>query len=113
MPGRPSRSRRRLASPPAGGVAAHAGCPTQRTWCRRSGRFAVNPLYFKYQLANGRTYDTLDGNAAFAGFEPQLASETLSAGQSTRGYVAFDVPAGGRLIQLTDPLFSTVGQWRF
>lgn len=76
-----------------------------------SGQYNFNPLYFKYQAANGQTFDAFDGNAFMAGFEPMLDSGTLNSGQTTRGNVVFDVPAGGKDIQIADPLGTVVGQW--
>lgn len=77
----------------------------------QAGDYDFNLLYLKYQAPDGTTFTGLDGNAATAGFEPSLSAGTLHAGQRTRGVVAFDVPAAGGVIQLTDPLGSVVGQW--
>jgi hypothetical protein len=76
-----------------------------------SGQYDFNPLYFKYQAANDQTYNAFDGHAMTAGFQPMLDAGTLNPGQTTRGYVVLDVPAGGKDIQLTDPLGSVIGQW--
>jgi len=78
----------------------------------KGGRYAVNPLYLKYQAADGTTFDSTTGNAITAGFDPQLAAGDIAAGQRTRGFVTFDVPAGaGGKVHLTDELGSVVGQW--
>lgn len=76
-----------------------------------AGTYNYNPLYVKYQEPDGTTYDFGSGNAAFAGFDPSLGSGSLSAGQKTRGNVAFDVKTKGGLIQVTDPLGAVLGQW--
>lgn len=78
----------------------------------RGGRYAVNPLYLKYQAPDGTTFDSMSGNAITAGFDPQLSAGDIAAGQRTRGLVTFDVPAGaGARVQLTDELGSVIGQW--
>jgi hypothetical protein len=68
-----------------------------------TGSYDVNSLNFLYQAPGGLTYDCFDGNASSAGFDPELQAVTLQAGQQTRGYVTFDVPAGttGADVQLT------------
>ena len=78
-----------------------------------AGSYDFNPLDFYYQAPDGRTYDAFEGNAIWAGFDPQLESGTLSAGQHTRGYVTFDVPIGtsGADIQLEDAGSNVVFQW--
>jgi hypothetical protein len=76
-----------------------------------AGAYNFNPLYLKFQSADGTTYGALDGNSATAGFEPALSAGSLSAGQKTGGVVAFDVPEVHGTIQLTDPLGGVVGQW--
>jgi len=74
--------------------------------------FEVNPLYVKYQAADGKTFDMTAGNAATSGFEPQLGATSVPSGQSVRGVVVFDVPAGkGKLIQFTDELGKIIGSW--
>jgi hypothetical protein len=76
------------------------------------GTFEVNPFYWRYQTADGKVYDFSAGNAAGAGFEPQLQSGGVPEGSSTRGVVVFDVPAGkGKQVQLTDELGSLTGAW--
>ncbi len=98
-----------IGSKPQNGEYAVADISIQVT----GGSYDFNPLYFKYQAPNGQTFDSLTGNATTAGFDPSLDSGTLSAGQHTRGFVTFDVPAGntGADIQITDPLGSVIGQW--
>ena len=76
-----------------------------------AGKYDFNLLYLKFQVADGTTYTGLDGNAAFAGFEPSLSAGSLNPGQKTGGFVAFDVPSAHGTIQLTDPLGGVVGQW--
>lgn len=76
-----------------------------------SGQYSFNPLYVKYQEPDGTTYDMTSGSAMFAGFDPALGMASLSAGQKSRGNVAFDVKTRGGLIQLTDPLGAVIGQW--
>ncbi len=74
--------------------------------------FQVNPLYVKYQAADGKTFDIMAGNSATAGFEPQLDATSVPSGQSVRGVVVFDAPAGkGKLVQLTDELGKIIGGW--
>jgi hypothetical protein len=74
--------------------------------------FEVNPLYVRYQAGDGKTFDTSAGNATTAGFEPVLALGSVPAGQSVRGVVVFDVPAGkGKQVQLTDELGGVIGIW--
>ncbi|MCW6005531.1 DUF4352 domain-containing protein [Micromonospora sp. CPCC 205371] len=74
--------------------------------------FSVNPLYFKYQAANEKVYDSGDGNAFASGHEPQLESGEVPTGQTSRGLVVFDTPAGaGKQIQLTDELGSPIAFW--
>lgn len=99
-----------IAQPPKNGSFAVAYVLISAT----GGTYNFNPLYIKYQAEDGTTYGALDGNSAMAGFEPGLSAGTLTAGQKTRGKVAFDVPAGGHgLIQMTDPLGGVVAQWKF
>jgi hypothetical protein len=75
-------------------------------------QFSVNPLYFKYQAADEKVYDSGDGNAIFSGHEPQLESGDVPSGQTSRGLVVFDTPAGaGKQIQLTDELGSPIAFW--
>lgn len=75
-------------------------------------QFAVNPLYFKYQAADEKVYDSGDGNAFASGHEPQLESGDVPSGQTSRGLVVFDTPAGaGKQIQLTDELGSPIAFW--
>jgi hypothetical protein len=76
-----------------------------------AGTYNFNLLYLKFQTADGTTYTGLDGNSAYAGFQPSLSAGSLSAGQKTGGVVAFDVPEVHGIIQLTDPLGGVVGQW--
>jgi hypothetical protein len=77
-----------------------------------SGKFPINPFYLQYQTADSKTYDISAGNASGAGFDPELQSGDVPQGQSTRGVVVFDVPAGkGKQIQLTDELGSLIGVW--
>jgi hypothetical protein len=75
-----------------------------------SGDYDFNPLYFKLVIS-GDAYDAFDGNAMFSGFEPMLDAGTLRAGQSTGGYVVFDVPGPRGVLQLTDPIGGVVGEW--
>jgi hypothetical protein len=98
-----------IAQPPANGQYAVADVLI----VVHSGQYAFNPLYFKYQAQGSTTYDPLSGNASSAGFDPSLDSGTLNPGQTTRGFVTFDVPKGqGQDIQLTDPVGSVVGEWK-
>lgn len=76
----------------------------------KAGSYRWDPLYFTYQAANGRTYKAFDGNAWWAAYSP---ANVLSAGQSIRVQITFDVPAVGRDIQLTYPLGTVVGQWNW
>ena len=77
------------------------------------GKFTVNPLYVQYQGADGKTYQSGEGNAGTAGFEPGLPANELPAGQSTRGLVVFDVPEGkGKQVQLTDEMGSLIAAWQ-
>jgi hypothetical protein len=75
-------------------------------------QFAVNPLYVQYQAADNKVFDSGDGNAVSAGFEPFLESGDVPQGQTSRGYVVFDTPAGkGKQVQLTDELGSPIAYW--
>jgi uncharacterized lipoprotein len=75
-------------------------------------QFSVNPLYLKYQAADDKVFDSSEGNAFGAGFEPALQSGDVPEGQSSRGYVVFDTPAGtGKQVQLTDELGSPIAFW--
>jgi hypothetical protein len=77
------------------------------------GSYDFNSLYFKFQAVGDTTYDALGGNAISAGFDPTLDSGSLGSGQSTRGFITFDVPKGtGQDVQLTDQLGSVIGEWR-
>ncbi len=76
-----------------------------------AGDYSYNALYFKFQVADGTSYDFLAGNGSSSGFDPFLSSGTLHAGQKTRGKIAFDVPAAHGTIQLSDPLGGVVGEW--
>jgi len=74
--------------------------------------FAVNPLYVQYQTADNKIFDSGDGNAITAGFEPVLDSGDVPEGQTSRGFVVFDTPAGkGKQVQLTDELGSPIAYW--
>lgn len=74
--------------------------------------FPVNPLYVQYQGADSKVFDSGDGNAATAGFEPALDSGDVQKGQTTRGFVVFDTSAAkGKQIQVTDELGSPVAYW--
>jgi len=74
--------------------------------------FAVNPLYVQYQAADNKVFDSGDGNAMTAGFEPVLESGDVPKGQTSRGFVVFDTPAGkGKQVQLTDELGSPIAYW--
>lgn len=75
-------------------------------------QFSVNPLYVKYQAADDKVFDSGEGNGFAAGFEPALQSGDVPEGQTSRGYVVFDVPAAaGKQIQLTDELGSPIAFW--
>lgn len=76
------------------------------------GQFPVNPLYVGYQAADAKVYEAADGNAFAAGYEPELQSGDVPEGQTSRGLVVFDTPAGaGKQIQLTDELGSPIAFW--
>lgn len=76
-----------------------------------AGQYSANPFYVKFQAADGTTYDAYSGNAATAGFDPQLSASTLNPGQKTRGNVVFDIKDKGGLVQITDSLLQVIGQW--
>lgn len=77
------------------------------------GTFQVNPLYVRYQAADGKTYDQTTGNSMTAGFSPELKPGGVPNGQSTRGVVAIDAPAGQpKAIQLTNVLGDVIGAWQ-
>jgi len=61
------------------------------------GTYFASSFNFKFVAADGTVYDT----ALVLGFEPQLQTIDLSAGQRTAGSIAFDVPAaaitGGKI----------------
>jgi hypothetical protein len=96
-----------IAQPPANGVYAVADVLITVA----GGDYSFNPFYFKYQTSDGTTTDAFSGNSLTAGFDPALSSGTLHAGQQTRGNIVFDVKSKGGVMQVTDPLFSVVGQW--
>ena len=79
-----------------------------------AGSYDFNTLDFNYQTQDSTTYDSTSGNAPFSGYEPGLSSGTLHSGQTTRGFVVFDVPKGrGQDIQLTGPgLSGVIGEWK-
>lgn len=96
-----------IAQPPAHGMYAVVNVLFQDD----AGQYTTNPLYVKFQTADGTTTTAFDGNSISAGFDPTLGTSTLNPGQKTRGNVVFDVKSKGGLIQVTDPLFQVVGQW--
>lgn len=105
-------------TPAAKGAGQYASPPQHGTFAvakllitDSAGAYSFNPLYLKFQLPDGTTFDAFDGNAISAGFEPMLSAGQLGPGQKTGGLVVFDVPAPHGKIQLTDPLGGVVGQW--
>ena len=57
----------------------------------------INPLDFRLQTTDG--FVIAEGNGAGLP-EPQLDLATLDPGQSVRGYIAYDVPAGAQIARL-------------
>jgi hypothetical protein len=98
-----------LAQPPANGQYSVIDVEIKVT----GGTFQVNPLYVRYQAADGKTYDQNTGNSMTAGFSPELTVGGVPNGQSTRGVVAIDTPAGSpKAIQLTNVLGDVIGAWQ-
>lgn len=106
---------------------SHAGDSDEAMFDPKNGRFAVlnvtvkcqrgdcayNGLYFGWQEADGTTYTVDDGNAIYNGYEPELGSGDLHAGQIKRGNVGFDVPlTKGAQIILSGVDDSEVGSWK-
>lgn len=106
---------------------SHAGDDPDPMFDPKNGRFAVinvtvkcvrgdcayNPLYFGWQEADGTAYGETDGNGIYAGYEPELSSGDLSAGQIKRGNVGFDVPlTAGAEVTLESPDGTEVGSWK-
>lgn len=74
------------------------------------GQFPVNPFYFKFVAAGGRSYEM-----TVATFDPTLDAIDLNAGQSTSGNVAFDVPKSatkGSKIEISDAGGQPYGYWK-
>jgi hypothetical protein len=73
-----------------------------------AGTVAVNPLYF-----SGSTEDGTHLDAELGAVDNQLAATDLPQGQKTSGQVAFDVPSGKNITQITlsGPLGSQQGLW--
>ena len=77
-----------------------------------AGILPVNPLYFAYQAPDGTTYHNGDGNSTFAGFDPELDSNEVPAGQRVRGNVIFDGKYGrGAKLQYESPSGEIIGAW--
>jgi len=55
---------------------------------------AYNPLYAKIKLA-----DNTEATTAFGGVEPGLKSGKLAAGESTRGWLTFEIPTAAQPAQ--------------
>ena len=72
------------------------------------GQVSANPLYWKVKDPDGRAYNASLGAG---GYEPQLQSGDVPTGRTTRGLVAFDVPAGPMTLQLSPPIGSTLASW--
>jgi len=72
------------------------------------GTISANPLYWEAVDAQGQSYGAELGSA---GYSPQLDSGDLAAGSTSRGYVAFDVPAGPLTVDLTEPLGGVLASW--
>lgn len=57
---------------------------------------AYSIAYFNLRDSDGKDYGWTNGNS-----KPALGNGTLSPGQSTRGWVVFQVPAGAKITMLT------------
>lgn len=98
-----------LGPPPQNGQYAGADVLIKVT----AGQFTYNASYVRYQAADERLYMFGGGNASVASYGPELTFGTLAAGQSARGFVTFDVPAGaGQDVQILDPLGDVLGEWK-
>ena len=67
-------------------------------WETEKGKTASNPLYFSAKDASGRKADL----NMFA--DNQLASGDVLPGDKSRGFIAFDAPAGPVTVMISDPL---------
>ena len=72
------------------------------------GQVSANPLYWEVKDPDGRAYNAALGAG---GYEPQLQSGDVPTGRTTRGLVAFDVPAGPMTLQLAPPIGSPLASW--
>lgn len=75
-----------------------------------AGTIDYNPFYFKLKDSSGVEHDA----GAFADSSDALQSGNLPAGQKVHGTIAFDAPASalhGSQVELSDPLFQTIGYW--
>jgi hypothetical protein len=77
-----------------------------------AGSLPVNPLYFSYQAPDGTTYHYGDGNTFLAGYDPQLNSNDVPAGQRVRGNIVFDGRYGhGAKLLYESPTGEIIGAW--
>lgn len=72
----------------------------------RSGTATANPFGFTAQDAQSYTYQAAPGVAP-----QEIDSSDLTAGQSVRGQIAFDVPPGPVTVSWKTPLGDTIATW--
>nr|MDT0664199.1 hypothetical protein [Micromonospora sp. DSM 115978] len=70
----------------------------------------VNATYFDFsvQTADGARYE-----GDFPPIEPRLAEFDLAAGNTVRGFILVDAPAGNHLLRWEPSFATAVGLWRY
>ena len=73
------------------------------------GTCSYNPFDFTVRGQGGDEYSTV-----FPTFEPDLQSGELRAGRKARGYMTFDLPKGGYMVEYRSTLFDQdSASWKF
>jgi Domain of unknown function (DUF4352) len=75
------------------------------TYALESGTAPYNPLYWTVRDSDGHEYDFTVGP------DPRLKSGDLAAGETVRGWIAFDVPAGATLTVFLDDFDGHLAAW--
>lgn len=75
-----------------------------------SGSYRCSSTNFDFVDTSGRHYPPIGGTSADR-FGSVLGSGTVTAGQNVEGYIVFEVPSGGGVVELKDALGRPM-QWR-
>jgi hypothetical protein len=79
----------------------------------RSGAHPVSPVFVRLRSPIGQDVRATDGNGVAATPEPRLEARELQAGQTARGYVAFDgAPTPGSVLVVLNSFDEIVAAWQ-